>query len=76
MSVSSDMFLYVVDIFIFITKLYYYERRRSAAALLSRLFGNSIPGHTKRAPLMQTQPAVRVGFELATNYIQFYAFTN
>ena len=34
------------------------------------------PGHTTRAPLMQTQPAVRVGFELATNYIQFYAFTN
>ena len=41
------------------------RRRRFAAALLPRLFGNNVPGHTTRAP--------SVGFELATNGIQFYA---
>ena len=41
------------------------DRRRFAAALLPRLFGNNVPGHTTRAP--------PVGFELATNSIQFYA---
>ena len=40
-------------------------RRRFAAALLPRLFENNVPGHTTRAP--------PVGFELATNGIQFYA---
>ena len=39
-----------------------------AAVLLPRLFGNRIPGHTTRAP--------PVGFELATNGIQFYAIAN
>ena len=43
-------------------------RRRFAAALLPRLFGNNVPGHTTRAP--------PVGFELATNGIQFYAIAN
>ena len=41
---------------------------RLAAALLPRLFANRIPGHTTRAP--------QVGFELATNSIQFYVFAN
>ena len=41
------------------------QRRRFAAALLPRLFGNN---HTTRAP--------PVGFELATNCIQFYAIAN
>ena len=50
--------------------------RRFAAALILYLFGNSIPGHTTRAPPLQTQPAVRVGFELATYGIQFYVFAN
>ena len=44
------------------------KRRSFAAALLSRLFGNRIPGHTTRAP--------PVGFELATDGIQFYAIAN
>ena len=43
-------------------------RRRFAAALLPRLFGSNVPGHTTRA-----QP---VGIELATNGIQFYAIAN
>ena len=43
-------------------------RRRFDAALLPRLFGNNVPGHTTRAP--------PVGFELATNGIQFYAIAN
>ena len=42
--------------------------RRFAAALLPRLFGNSIPGYTTRAP--------QVGFELTTNGIQFYVIAN
>ena len=46
----------------------YKKRRRFAAALLPRLFGNNVPGHTTRAP--------PVGFELATNGIQFYAIAN
>ena len=41
------------------------RRRRFAAALLPRLFGNNVPGRTTRAP--------PVGFELATTGIQFYA---
>ena len=41
---------------------------RFAAALWPRLFGNSIPGHTTRAP--------QVGLELATNVIQFYVIAN
>ena len=49
-------------------------RRRFAAALIPRLLGNSIPGHTTRAPPMQTQPAVKVGFELATDGIQLHIF--
>ena len=46
------------------------KKRRFAAALLPRLsvFGNNIPGHTTRAP--------PVGFELATNGIQFFAIAN
>ena len=43
-------------------------RRRFAAALLPRLFRNSTPGHTTRAP--------PIGFELATNGIQFYAIAS
>ena len=43
-------------------------RRKFAAALLPRLFGNNVPGHTTRAP--------PVGFELATNGVQFYAIAN
>ena len=43
-----------------------------AAALIPQLFGNSIPGQTTRAPLMQTQHALRVELELATDSIQFY----
>ena len=44
------------------------KRRRFAAALFPRLFGNNVPGHTTReAP---------VGFELVTNGIQFYAIAN
>ena len=43
-------------------------RRRFDAALLPRLFGNNVPSHTTRAP--------PVGFELATNGIQFYAIAN
>ena len=39
-----------------------------AAALLPRLFGTKVPGHTTRAP--------SVGFELATNGIQLYAIAN
>ena len=40
-----------------------------AAALLPRLFGTEVPGHTTRAP--------PVGFELAaTNGIQLYAIAN
>ena len=40
------------------------SRRRFAAALSFTMFGNHVPGHTTRAP--------PVGFELATNGIQFY----
>ena len=43
-------------------------RRRFAAALLPRLYGTKVPGHTTRAP--------PVGFELATNGIQLYAIAN
>ena len=43
-------------------------RRRFAAALLPRLFGNNVPGHTTRAP--------PVWFKLETNGIQFYAIDN
>ena len=46
-------------------------RRRFFAALLPRLFavfGSNVPGHTTREP--------QVGFELATNGIQFYAIAN
>ena len=43
-------------------------RRRFAAALLPRLFGTKVQGHTTRAP--------PVGFELATNGIQLYAVAN
>ena len=32
-----------------------YERQRFAAALISLLFGNSIPGHTTREPPMQSE---------------------
>ena len=39
------------------------RRRRFAAGLLPRLFGNNVPGRTTRAP--------PVGFELATTGIQF-----
>ena len=39
-----------------------------AAPLLPRLFGNSIPGHTTRAP--------SVGFELATNGVQLLVIAN
>ena len=42
--------------------------RRFAVALLPRLFGVRIPGHTARAP--------PIGFELATNGIQLYAIAN
>ena len=41
---------------------------RFAAALLPRLFGNNVPGHTTRVP--------QVGFELASNGIQSYAIAN
>ena len=41
------------------------KRRRFAAALLPRLFGNNVPGHTTRAP--------PVGSEQGTNGFQFYA---
>ena len=36
------------------------------------------PGHTgtTMAPPLQTHPAVRAGFELATNGIQLYVFAN
>ena len=44
------------------------KRRRFAAALLPRLFGNRIPGLTTRAPPVE--------FELATDGVQFYAFAN
>ena len=45
-------------------------RRRFAAALLPRLFGTNVPGHTTRAP--------PVGFEPRTNGFQpeFYAMAN
>ena len=43
-------------------------RRRFAAASLPSLFGNNVPDHTTRKP--------QVGFELATNSIQFYAIAN
>ena len=41
---------------------------RFAAALIPRLFGNSIPGHTTRE--------LPEGFELATDSIQFYVIAN
>ena len=41
---------------------------RAVVLLLTRLFGNNVPGHTTRAP--------PVGFELATNGIQFNAIAN
>ena len=48
-----------------IGKIDYVKRQRFAAALLPRLFGNNVPGHTTRVP--------QVGFELAINSIKFYA---
>ena len=36
-------------------------------ALIPRLFGNSIPGHTTMAPQMQTQAAVRVEFQVPSS---------
>ena len=42
--------------------------QRFSAALLPQLFRNNVPGHITRAP--------QVGFELATNCIQFYAIAN
>ena len=36
------------------------------SSFIPRLFGNSIPSHTTREPL------VTIGLELATNCIQFY----
>ena len=48
--------------------MYCGKRWGFAAALLPRLFGNNVPGHTTREP--------PVGLELATNGIQFYAITN
>ena len=56
--------------------IYPYHSRRRFAALIPRLFGNSIPGHITRAPPMQTQPALRVGFKLVTDSIQLYVFVN
>ena len=44
------------------------SRRRFAAALIPRLFGTKVPGHTTKAP--------QVGFELATNCIQLFAIAN
>ena len=44
------------------------QRQRFTVALLPLLFRNNIPGHTSRVP--------QVGFELATDSIQFYAITN
>ena len=38
------------------------------STLLPRLSGNNFAGHTTKAP--------QVGFELATNSIQFYAIAN
>ena len=46
----------------------YRKRRRIAAALLPRLFGNNFPGHTTRAP--------PVGFEVGTYGFQFFAIAN
>ena len=45
-------------------------RRSFTTEMIPRLglFGNKVPGHTTRAPT--------VGFELAANGIQFYAYAN
>ena len=45
-----------------------WRSKGGAVAVLPRLFGNNVPGRTTRAP--------PVGFELATNGIQFYAIAN
>ena len=42
--------------------------RRFAAALLTRLFGNNVPCHTTRAPLVVLEPG--------TNDVPFYAIAN
>ena len=52
----------------FLSCVFLLSRRRFAAALLPRLFWNGIPGHTTRAP--------QLGFELATNGIQFHVIAN
>ena len=44
------------------------KRWRFAAALLPRLFGSNVPGHTTKEP--------QAGFEQGTNGIQFYAIAN
>ena len=54
---------YYVIFHVIITSLL---RRRFPAALIPQLFGNSIPDYTTRAPL--------VGFDLATECIQFYVW--
>ena len=46
-----------------------YLRWGFSAALIPLLFGNSIPGHIRRAQPMQMHPAGRVGSELATDSI-------
>ena len=56
--------IFVVRICTFIIMI----RRTFSTALLPRLFGTKVPGHTTRAP--------PVGFELATNGIQLYAIAN
>ena len=61
--VLDDIFLHTSEVLT--TRLVW---RRFAAALLPRLLGNNIPGHTTRAP--------PVGFEPGTNGIQFYAIAN
>ena len=49
-------------------KIHLFKKAEVAAALIPRLFRNSIPGHTTRASLM--------GFELATYGIQLYVIAN
>ena len=55
------------------------QRRLSAAVLLPRLLGNSIPGHTTRAQpckCNQRKGRVRTGDQQQCYSIQFYVFTN
>ena len=52
-------------------------RRLSAVVTssLKTMFGNSIPGHTRRPQRRRANPTVgQEGFELATDGIQFYVF--